>query len=60
MDAALLDLDLYQFLRFFTYGMSALGTVLFLLTGVYFLAKAKAASLGGGDEPAETAKAEAV
>ena len=54
------ELDYYQFLRFFTYGMSALGTVLFLLTGVYFLAKAKAASLGGGDEPAETAKAEAV
>ena len=40
--------------------MSALGTVLFLLTGVYFLAKAKAASPGGGDEPAETANAEAV
>ncbi len=35
------ELDYYQFLRFFTYGMAVLGTVLFALSGVYFLGKAK-------------------
>ena len=35
------ELDYYQFLRFFTYGMAVLGTVLFALSGVYFLRKAK-------------------
>ncbi len=57
------ELDYYQFLRFFTYGMAALGTILFILSGRFFLAKVKGASPGdggGGDEPAETAKAEAV
>ena len=31
------ELDYYQFLRLFTYGMAILGTVLFALSGVYFL-----------------------
>jgi hypothetical protein len=38
------ELDYYQFLRLFTYGMAGLGTVLFAMSGVYFLAKAKAMS----------------
>ena len=38
------DLDYYQFLRLFTYGMAGLGTVLFAMSGVYFLRKAKAMS----------------
>ena len=54
------ELDYYQFLRFFTYGMAALGTFLFILSGRFFLAKVKGASSGDGDGPAETAKAEAV
>ncbi len=45
------ELDYYQFLRFFTYGMAALGTVLFILSGLYFLAKVKVAQSGGGDGP---------
>jgi len=36
------ELDYYQFLRLFTYGMAGLGTVLFAMSGVYFLRKAKA------------------
>tara|TARA_B100000809_G_scaffold88028_1_gene86425 strand:- start:2991 stop:4307 length:1317 start_codon:yes stop_codon:yes gene_type:complete len=39
------ELDYYQFLRFFTYGIAGLGTVLFAMSGVYFLAKAKAAAM---------------
>ena len=35
------ELDYYQFLRLFTYGMAGLGTVLFAMSGVYFLRKAK-------------------
>ena len=54
------NLDYYQFLRFFTYGMAALGTFIFILSGRFFLAKVKGASSGDGDGPAETAKAEAV
>ena len=38
------ELDYYQFLRLFTYGMAGLGTVLFAMSGVYFLRKAKAMS----------------
>ncbi len=45
------ELDYYQFLRFFTYGMAALGTVLFILSGLYFLAKVKVAQSAGGDGP---------
>ena len=54
------ELDYYQFLRFFTYGMAVLGAILFALSGRFFLVKVKGASPGSGDEPAETAKAEAV
>jgi hypothetical protein len=39
------DLNYYQFIRLFTYGMATLGTVLFILSGIYFLAKAKTASI---------------
>ena len=48
------ELDYYQFLRLFTYGMAILGTVLFALSGVYFLRKAKDASsaLDGKQEAA--------
>ena len=38
------DLNYYQFMRYFTYSMATLGTVLFILSGIYFLAKAKTAS----------------
>ena len=55
------ELDYYQFLRFFTYGMAALGTILFILSGLYFLGKVKVAQSGGGDGGTiETSKAEAV
>jgi len=55
------ELDYYQFLRFFTYGMAALGTILFILSGLYFLGKVKVAQSGGGDgDTIETSKAEAV
>ena len=37
------DLDYYQFLRMFTYAMAITGTVLFLLSSVYFYRKAGAA-----------------
>ena len=37
------DLDYYQFLRMFTYAMASAGTVLFLLSSVYFYRKAGAA-----------------
>ena len=37
------DLDYYQFLRMFTYAMAGAGTVLFLLSSVYFYRKAEAA-----------------
>ncbi|MFP6872158.1 MAG: DUF5690 family protein [Verrucomicrobiales bacterium] len=37
------DLDYYQFLRMFTYAMAGAGTVLFLLSSVYFYRKAGAA-----------------
>jgi len=39
------NLNYYQFIRLFTYGMATLGTVLFILSGIYFLAKAKTASI---------------
>ena len=35
------NLDYYQFLRLFTYGMAVTGTVLFLLSSVYFYRKSK-------------------
>jgi hypothetical protein len=38
------ELDYYQFLRLFTYGIAGLGTVLFAMSGVYFIAKARAMS----------------
>jgi hypothetical protein len=38
------DLNYYQFMRYFTYTMATIGTVLFILSGIYFLAKAKTAS----------------
>jgi hypothetical protein len=38
------DLNYYQFMRYFTYIMATLGTVLFILSGIYFLAKAKTAT----------------
>jgi hypothetical protein len=37
------DLDYYQFLRMFTYAVAGAGTVLFLLSSVYFYRKAGAA-----------------
>ncbi len=37
------DLDYYQFLRMFTYAMAITGTVLFLLSSIYFYRKAGAA-----------------
>jgi hypothetical protein len=36
------ELDYYQFLRLFTYAMAAVGTVLFLLSAVYFYRKSGA------------------
>ena len=36
------DLNYYQFLRLFTYGMAVTGTVLFLLSSVYFYRKSEA------------------
>ncbi len=36
------DLDYYQFLRLFTYAMAVAGTVLFLLSSVYFYRKSVA------------------
>ena len=36
------NLDYYQFLRLFTYGMAVTGTVLFLLSSVYFYRKSGA------------------
>ena len=36
------NLDYYQFLRLFTYGMAIVGTVLFLLSAVYFYRKSGA------------------
>jgi len=35
------NLDYYEFLRIFTYGMASVGTVLFLLSAVYFYRKAE-------------------
>ena len=34
------ELNYFQFLRIFTYSMAAIGTLLFTLSGIYFLKKA--------------------
>lgn len=41
-DLGAAELDYFQFLRIFTYSMAAIGTLLFFMSGIYFLHKARA------------------
>ena len=40
-DLGAAELNYFQFLRIFTYSMAAIGTLLFILSGIYFLKKAR-------------------
>ena len=40
-DLGAADLDYFQFLRVFTYSMAGAGIVLFVLSGLYFVRKAR-------------------
>ena len=51
-DLGAAELDYFQFLRIFTYSMAAIGTLLFILSGIYFLKKARETKSLPPEDPA--------
>jgi len=51
-DLGAAELNYFQFLRIFTYSMAAIGTLLFILSGIYFLKKARETKSLSTEDPA--------
>ena len=51
-DLGAAELNYFQFLRIFTYSMATVGIVLFVLSGIYFLKKARETKLLSTEDPA--------
>ena len=49
-DLGAAELNYFQFLRIFTYSMAVIGIVLFILSGIYFLKKARETKAFDGED----------
>jgi uncharacterized membrane protein YhaH (DUF805 family) len=50
-DLGAAELNYFQFLRIFTYSMAAIGILLFILSGIYFLKKARETKFLANEDP---------